>query len=284
MTDLEFVDAQRFADLLDTIEEGAEPDLDPREDPTLYALTMLASEIRDVEQFSTGTPRFHSYRRRSRAHVLSSVERPAPAARERRRPAMSFLHWSYLAPVASAAAAVVAVLAFVALQQDSPVAQPAPEQVTVPGPVSEPPPGDATATEPPPAPAEIAPPAIVPPGLELLEPWEAELYGPISIEQELARIDSLITAVADRVASDQPVDLWLLRGITESTALVAQRIEAQPESVTQNHVIAYIKAAADSRTLLATVRAHQADEPALSAARRVAQDGVVVASRYFAGQ
>ena len=72
------------------------------------------------------------------------------------------------------------------------------------------------------------------------------------------------------------------RAITESTTSVAHRIENQPESVSQEQVVRYIKATADGRTLLAAVRAEGEGEPALTAARRATQDGVVAAATYFA--
>ena len=37
MTDFEMVEAERFSQALDAIEALAEPDLDPREDPTLFS-------------------------------------------------------------------------------------------------------------------------------------------------------------------------------------------------------------------------------------------------------
>ena len=295
MTDLELVDAERFADALETIEAGAEPDLDPREDPTLTSLASLASEIRDVERFAAETPRFESYRTRSRAYVLRSTERPAPVAvlEEPRRSGIPFLRWSFLAPVASAAAAAVAVLAFVALQQDSPAAQPAGQQVAAVESPSDTPTLDAAVQVPDggigptgAAPADATQGGVTPvelPPIEIapIQPGQEEQFVAISIEQELRRIDALIVAVADRVALNQEVDPELLRGITESTAAVAERIEAQPDSVPWVQVIDYMKAAAHSETLLAAVRTDEGDEPALSAARRAAHDGVVVASNYF---
>ena len=128
MTDIELVDAQRLAEALERLEAGIEPDLDPREDPSLSALVALAAEIRDIEELATDSQRYRSYRPRSRDHVLRRVEHatipretmptalvPVVVAEPRRR-RVPFLHWSYLAPVASAAAAAVAVLAFIAAQ------------------------------------------------------------------------------------------------------------------------------------------------------------------------
>ena len=55
MTDYEMAEAERFAEALEAIEALAEPDLDPREDPTLFSLAALAAEIHDAEQAATQT-------------------------------------------------------------------------------------------------------------------------------------------------------------------------------------------------------------------------------------
>ena len=73
MTDFEMAEAERFAEALDAIEELAEPDLDPREDPTLFSLAALAAELYDAEQAATRSPRFESYRERSRTYVLNRL-------------------------------------------------------------------------------------------------------------------------------------------------------------------------------------------------------------------
>ena len=304
MTDLDLVDAERFADALETIEEGGEPDLDPREDPTLTALATLASGIRDAERSATETPRFDSYRTRSRGYLLRSLELPRLVARdhvlrrvehamipretmptalvpvvvaEPRRRRVPFLRWSYLAPVASAAAAAVAVLAFIAAQPGA-ADEPAGGEQTA---AAEPAPNAApTATA-----AQIDPPSALgsPTVPDRPLPWEVLPPLPTRrpVAADLDRINELISTVASRVADGVPVEAELLRAITESTAAVADRIELQPDSVSRVQVIAYIQAAADGRSVLAAVRADAETKDALSAARRAAQDGVVVASTYF---
>ena len=282
MTDLELIDAQRLADALDTVEAGREPDVDPREDPSLASLISLASEIRAVEELATDTQRFHSYRTRSRDHILRTIE-PEAAPRtveEPQRRGIPFLRWTFLAPVASAAAAAVAVLAFVAIQGDSSSGGAGGEQVAaVEPPDVEAPSVDIEAPVATPAPAAAIP--SLPPGLEGIEPGPGGFPPAASVEQELQRIQRLIATLAETVAAGDPVDASVLRAITESTASVAHRIENQPESVSQEQVITYIKVAADGRTLLAAVRAEGEGETALTAARRATQDGVVVASTFF---
>ena len=154
MTDFEMAEAERFAQALEAIEALAEPDLDPREDPTLFSLAALAAEIHDAEQAATNSAGFKSYCERSRTYVLNrlgagrvteQVDDRAP--RDDRQPFFIF-RWNVLTPVFSAAATAVLVLAFVAMQPDpmpqesvavvqpvAPVEEPVGLQVTVPDPL-----------------------------------------------------------------------------------------------------------------------------------------------------
>ena len=145
LDDAELAGAERFADALDRIEAGAEAGLDPREDPTLTALMVLTEELHDTEQRATATPRYASYRTRSRDYLLHRLERERAAAaaaaqheQERARAAqredgsiwgIPFLRWNVLTPIASAAAAAVAVLAVVVATDTGAVAPVTPDQV-----------------------------------------------------------------------------------------------------------------------------------------------------------
>ena len=132
---LELADAERLADVLDRIDAGGAADLDPREDPTLTALTAAAGQLREAVGGAASTTRFASYRSRSREYVLQRIERERAAkaaasapARPARGGGIPFPRWNVLSPIASAAAAAVAVLAFVVLTDDGATA-PAPAQV-----------------------------------------------------------------------------------------------------------------------------------------------------------
>ena len=145
LDDAELAGAERFADALDRIEAGAEAGLDPREDPTLTALMVLTEELHDTEQRATATPRYASYRTRSRDYLLHRLERERAAAaaaaqheQERARAAqredgsiwgIPFLRWNVLTPIASAAAAAVVVLAVVVATDTGAVAPVTPDQV-----------------------------------------------------------------------------------------------------------------------------------------------------------
>lgn len=329
MTDFEMVEAERFAQALDAIEALAEPDLDPREDPTLFSLAALAAELYDTEQAATRSPRFESYRERSRTYVLNrlgarrtaqQVDDSAP--REEPKPFFIF-RWNVLTPVFSAAAAAVLVLAFVvATQLDSappqtaavvePVADyPPVEVVTIPARLSDPAETQAGPLlqeddfVPQPAPLargwffqdyEVAPeldaievfgigtvgPAVPPPvDVGPLVPGDEAQYAARLIEVEIQRIDVLLAAIQEDVYNDWPVDPGMLREITESIALVAEQLEAQPDAVSKQQVISYLTQTAHGRTLLAAAKADEDNGRALGAARRAAQDGVVVASHYI---
>ncbi len=328
MTDYEMAEAERFAEALEAIEALAEPDLDPREDPTLFSLAALAAEIHDAEQAATQTSSFKSYCERSRTYVLNrlgarrvSEQVKDKASRDDGQPFFIF-RWNVLAPIASAAASAVLVLAFVVMQPDGTpvesvaavepaVEQPAPSQVTIPAPPSEeaePARGaDAPVVQPEPDTRTVAVetsrlgdllgeeldfferltggpvgPAVPPPvDLGPLIPGDEEHYAARMIQAEIERIDLLIAVIAYNVYEDQPVDPEMLREFTESIALVAERLEAQPDVASKQQVISYLTATAHGRTLLAAARADDENGRALSAARRATQDGVVVASHYI---
>ena len=330
MTDYEMAEAERFAEALEAIEALAEPDLDPREDPTLFSLAALAAEIHDAEQAATNSAGFRSYCERSRTYVLNrlgarrvSEQVKDKASRADGRPFFIF-RWNVLTPIASAAVSAVLVLAFVATQLDSsppqsaaviepvaPVVEQAGPQVAVPDTSPEPPvqtpdpvvvptpgaeeglPQDAK-DDPDPGPADdivrddfiflldpVAP--TVPPPVDLgpVVPGQEEAYAARMIELEIERIDALIAVVAYSVYADEPVDPRMLREMTESIALVAEQLEAQPDVVSKQQVISFLTATAHGRTLLAAARADDENGRALGAARRAAQDGVVVASLYI---
>ena len=329
MTDFEMAEAERFAQALEAIEALAEPDLDPREDPTLFSLAALAAEIHDAEQAATQMSSFKSYCERSRTYVLNRLgARQAAqrvddrAARDDGQPFFIF-RWNVLAPIASAAASAVLVLAFVVMQSDGApaqtvaavapaVEQPALSQVTIPAPrAEEAEPAravDAPVVQPEPDTRTVVAEAprlgdlvgeeldfferftgggtvgpTVPPPVDLgpLIPGDEEHYAARMIQAEIERIDLLIAVIAYNVYEDQPVDPEMLREFTESIALVAERLEAQPDVASKQQVISYLTATAHGRTLLAAARADDENGRALSAARRATQDGVVVASHYI---
>ena len=350
VSDPELADAERFAEILDRMDAGGGVDLDPREDPTLAALTTVAAQLQDNARDATSTPRFESYRARSRDYLLGRIEREraavaASAAPEPAREEPSglfgvpFLRWTVLAPVASAAA--VLVLAFVvatdggastpvepqtAATVDPPAAQPVASddadtqdavepvadlraaaldildifetvsnrpseaelddlftratEVRQPEPTVAVVPDDTP--EDAPVAADAAPdPEVVPPTVAVAPRPVTQRPTPRTVPAQLDHIETLLSELTVKVDRQEHVPAQLLREITESIAAVAYRIEASPDEVTHAQVVAYIHAAADGRFLLAAAVADEADETALNAARRVAQDGVVVAGWYL---
>lgn len=106
----EDAEARRLADALDLLDGGRDVDIDPREDPELSALLETAMVVRDAAEHSTAATAFNSYRQRSRAYVLHTLERPVRVVVNRRPP--WYQRWSFGAPIAAAAAAVLALVAF----------------------------------------------------------------------------------------------------------------------------------------------------------------------------
>ena len=353
-SDEELAEAERFAEVLDRMAAGGGVDLDPREDPTLAALTTVAAQLDDNAREATSTPRYASYRARSREYLLGRIERER-AARDAPQPAreepsgifgIPFLRLNVLTPIASAAAAAVAMLALVVFNGsggdptpvapetasvvDPPAAQPvaadeadeqdpvepvipvryvyitlsdepsaedlidqfaratdvrspAPSTVATTDDAAE---DDATATEdaPQPAPATVAVaprPAPVPASSGAPSAASTQRATPRTVPEQLDHIETLLGELTVQVQGERPVPGTLLRELTESIAAVAYHIEATPGDVTSTQVVAYINAAAQGRILLAAAVAEEGNDPALNAARRVAQDGVVVASWYI---
>ena len=317
LDEIELADAERFADALDRIDAGGEPDLDPREDPTLTALAVLTEDLHEVELRATSTPRYASYRARSRDYLLHRIERErmalaaAHAASDRRPDSreepsrgwgIPFLRLNVLSHFATAAAAAVVVLAFVVMAGGGNTPAPTPQQVAaVDTPAVQPVADDtddaaARDTAPPPVSADTedaaepsvlqimdlfaqaVTPSIAPSTVVAISTQRAT---PRTLPHQLTYIDTLLGELTTKVERDQPVPVQLLREITESIAAVAYHIESRPNEVTSAQVVAYIHAAADGRVLLAAAVAADADETALSAARSVAQAGVDTASWYL---
>ncbi len=338
VSDEELTEALRFAEVLDRMEAGGGVDLDPREDPTLAALTTVAAQLHDNAGEATSTPRYSSYRTRSREYLLGRIERER-AARGAPQPAreepsglfgIPFLRINVLTPIASAAAAAVAMLALVVFNgsggdptpvapETASVVNPAPQPVATDEAdeqdpvepvlpvryiyitlsdepsaedlidqfaratdVRSPAPSTVAATEdapqPTPATVAVAPrPAPVPASSGA----PTQRATPRTVPEQLDHIETLLGELTVQVQGERPVPGTLLRELTESIAAVAYHIEATPGDVTSTQVVAYINAAAQGRILLAAAVAEEGNDPALNAARRVAQDGVVVASWYI---
>ena len=102
-----------------------------------------------------------------------------------------------------------------------------------------------------------------------------------TVGDELARLDALLVALAGDVEAGRPLSRAALHGLSESIASVAHRIENEPGDLTADDAVTYLYQAAQGRLVLASAQAAPEDDPALAAARRIAQDGVVTASRYL---
>jgi hypothetical protein len=256
---LELIDVQRFDDALRETEAGHPPQLDPREDPDLTASLRLASILRSSFDEPTSRTRFQSYARRSKGYVLYSVAPPRTAWREpwHRRPILT----TWLAPVASAAAAAVLILSLVALGGAMESSGQNDDLAVTITPVDR-----ATATD------------LVRDIEALLQANDAALAA--NVETELNRINVALGVLQQRAAAGDPADPDLLESITVSTAAIADQISRQPDSLTEQQVIRFLLTASDGRTVLNTINPPSEGTVELSAARRAAQDGVEVASRY----
>lgn len=257
----EIEEAERFAEILDTLEAGGQPDVDALVDAELASLLRTADAVRQRGLLATETPAFESYRARSRAYVLHSIEHgigigiEPSIEQQRRSPAAArpieaqpfdiirsgvipfvarHRRWTVFAPVAAAAAAA-------GLMLFTPFAA---------------------------APGDDRPAAAT--NLTVAQN-----------EAELARINQALATLTQRSTRGEAVDASILRTITENTTAVANRIETQPQSVSKEHVENYQRAVAQSSTALGAVLPTVSTQDALAAAQRATEDGKVTAARFL---
>ncbi len=259
MAPLEAAEVQRFADALASVESGADPGIDAREDPELASLMRTAGELRQTIASATQTASFESYSARSRAYVLHTLESDtlesgtvehrggAPegsriarfGGRQHHRP--SGARWAVLSSVAAAAAAL-GLLFFANARGDSP--------------------GGSGGVE------------IGPPGV-------ATNLTTQSTEEELERIRRAVGQIQLDASRGKPTDASLLRTVTESTAAVAKVIETKPNMVTRASVTTYLETVNTARTVLDTVQPAEGGGGALAAAQIATEEGQVTATRFL---
>jgi len=107
-------EALRLAEVLDALEGGSPAPISALEDPELVSLVRTAGELRAALDDTTQTTSFQSYRARSRAYILHTLEEQQAqhAIAQRQAGLVPFMRrrWAVLAPAALAAA--VAAFAF----------------------------------------------------------------------------------------------------------------------------------------------------------------------------
>ena len=272
------IDAERFAESLDALDEGRNPHVDPFEDPGL-ALDLEAAQA--LRAASAAVEPRATYRERSRALLLQSMR--GASGGKQAAPVPFYRRWSLvLAPVAAAAAAAAITVAVLGGSSSAPTSAPtvAPE------------PEQLAAVAPEPAAPAVTPSraaAALEDELDELDELAAAVPAAAvpnltsrSVVEELDRITMALETINERAGGGELVDTALLRTVTEHTSKLAAQIESDPDSITEQAVITYIKAAATGRTVLAQAVVSPGNEAALFAAQQAAQDGVDVASTYFA--
>lgn len=123
--DAERREAMRLADVLDALDAGDPAPMSAVEDPELASLVQTATLLRDGMADGTETASFQSYRARSRAYILHTIEEQQRAAQQSQHSAglVPFVRrrWAILAPVAAAAA--VASFTFFTTDAGAPTAE-----------------------------------------------------------------------------------------------------------------------------------------------------------------
>lgn len=248
---LDAFEVQRFADTLDRLEAGERPRL-AHNDAELASLLRTAGRLRIEAEHLTDTPSFDSYRERSRAYILHTLERDlleqAGGAPEDPRitPLRLRTHqwtrsrWALVSSTVATAAAAAA-LFIVSLTGT---------------------PGGSDG------------------GVDAGPSLGANLTTR-STEAELERIRFAVTAIQEHAAKGEPADASLLRTVTESTAAVAKVIENTPSSVSREAVSNYLDTVNAARTVLDTVASEQDGVGALAAAQVATEDGQLTAARFL---
>jgi hypothetical protein len=254
--------AERYAEALDAVARGDVADVDPREDPEIVASLQTARWLRTELAAFEPHPR---YVNRSRALLLRmAARRNASHVQEQRGRAR---WWGLGAVAGAAAAASLVTFAVLGVDGGTGAVETAPGetgstvQLAIPGP---------------------ADPVGEPNAAVSVEPSLAQQNLTASaIDTDLRSIRVAFDTIVATSERGGPVESGALRILAEGTARVARQIEERPDSVAPDRVVAYISGAADARALLDQVTPESGQESALASARAAAQDGVVVASRYF---
>ena len=287
--DYEAIEARRLAEALDALEAGADPGIDPREDPELSAQIETVRAVRELHLEATRQPSFAAYVRRSGAFIQQQlrqerapqpVPRPVTAVAEPVKAGrVHFLfRWSTLAPVASAAAAAAIVLAFVVLNSSSPASSP-PTQVTQPQlPVPEAPLTEETS--PLRVPARRSRHAGADGASRVAHRRAARSRQPLRRKRVAPDQDDPGRDRRRKRARGTRGGSLLLE-FTRGSAILALRIRTTPESVSRETVIGYIETAGEGQTVLGQAEAAEGSEGTLHIARLTTQDGVVVAALYL---
>jgi hypothetical protein len=236
------IEAQRLADALDALEGGVQAPTARIDDPEIAALLSTANALRGRLNEATQTPSFHSYRARSRAYILHSLEqqRRAPAAPSTRGLipfARRHARWLVAAPVAAAAAAAGLFL--------------------------------------------FGEPAAAPSTVGRVPSPIATNRTTQNTDSELVRIQHAIALVATHSSEGRPVDAVVLRTITEGASAVANRIETSPQLFSKESVETYQRTVVAGNAVLSTAQATADSQGMLVAAQKTTQDGIVVAGRFL---
>lgn len=247
--EVETVEVRRFADSLAVLEAGERLDIDPSEDPELSQLVATSVAVAETFTAATETPRFESYRMRSRAAILGRlhpVQPVAPVHFWQRR-------WLNLfAPVASAAAAAALTLAFVIATDD-------------PSPV-------ATTTAVSNLPDEAAA-SDVPADLQTIS---------ASLVERIEKIKAGLEELERRTNDGELVSADFLRALTEQHATVAADIaRAEPGTLPDGIATAAFSTTITSAAILENAQTDPDSTGALEAARQQSQLARQVAENYL---
>jgi hypothetical protein len=257
-------EAERFADVLETLDAHRDAIVDQVDDAELTSLVEVSGLLRHTYQSVRPDP---DYIARSRAKIMLAMEPEPELIVYQPDPKMPFYRrWNVLTPIASAAAAAAAAFAIV-IGLGGPAATTITPAIVSPAPA--------------PSPVDDSDAAPRPPA-STTEPASAtENDATQIVDQAVTELVTALQAIVNQADAGEPIDPGLFRTITEGTATVATLIETDPDSIDRLSVLSYLVTSAEGRDTLSRVVLDPLFNPALAAAQNATQDAVIVASRYF---
>ncbi len=251
-------EADRFADVLETLDERRDVIIDQVDDAELTSLVEVSGLLRHTYQSLRPDPAYVS---RSRAKIMRAMEPETGLIIYQPEPKVPFYRrWSVLTPVASAAAAAAISFA-IAIGFGGSAATTVTPAVVSPAPAASPIDDSDAAPRPPVS--------------------ETESEATQIVDQAVTKLVTALQEIVVEADTGQPISPSLLRTITESTTVVATLIDADPDSIDRLSVLSYLVTSAEGRDTLSRLLVPAESIPALASAQEATKDGVIVASRYF---
>jgi len=253
------IEAARLTEILTSIEQGIQPDLDPSEDPALAALTQTALVLRRSLEAASAQQSFERFHHRSLARVIAATPQPARVRSVEHRRDSLLQRWNGLfTSLSAAAAASIAtfVVTVLAVGGSAPASGPLSVQSVAP---------DGTALA-----ANVTP----------LEVPRVNLTA-LSVSQQVSLYVTLIERLNALNDDGLPADESLLRDLADTSATVKRTIERDPTVSGADAFRAMHRTFEGQQALEKATVASEADQQVLFTAQETAAGAYVTAAQFL---